>query len=166
MIHLKLGVMALLAVFSMPGWAVNKCMIDGVVSFQDAPCQGMSNPPSTGKPPPLPAYKPKAPRPPMGNEEYERQRAEVRSREIDAYAKSQGAALAASIAADTAKCGSGTREPHIGASAAWITSCSTWGEPMTKNSTTTANGETQQWVYRNNRYLYFNAAQAVTAIQQ
>lgn len=158
---------AQLAALCSPAWAINKCTgPDGRVTFQDAPCTGSNAQPQDRKVVPVPIFRPKTPRPPMGDEEYERQRAEVRSREIDAYAKSQGAALAASIAADTAKCGSGTRDPHIGASAAWVTSCSTWGEPMTKNSTTTARGETQQWVYRNNRYLYFNAAQAVTAIQQ
>jgi hypothetical protein len=102
----------------------------------------------------------------MGDEEYERKRSEERSREIDEYGKRMGASIAASVAADTANCGAGTREPHIGAPAAWVIRCSTWGEPATRNSTTTAHGETQQWVYRYNRYLYFNAAQAITAIQQ
>ena len=102
----------------------------------------------------------------MGDEEYERKRAEERSREIDAYAKSRGAEIRAITEADTAKCGEGTREPHVGASAAWIKSCSTWGEPSKTNSTITAHGESQQWLYRYNRYLYVNGAGFVTAIQK
>ena len=102
----------------------------------------------------------------MGDEEYERKRAEVRSREIAEFGKSRGAALRASIEADNAKCGPSTHDPHVGASANWIRTCSNWGAPDGINSTTTALGETQQWVYRHRGYIYFDSKGVVTVIQR
>lgn len=158
--------MGALLLLAGPVWAINKCTgADGKVAFQDAACPNAINPPIASKSSLVKASEPKAPRPPMGDEEYERQRAAVRIREIDAYAKSRGAAIKEAAEADTAKCGSGTREPHVGASAVWIRTCSTWGGPKSINTTTTGLGETQQWGYLYNRYIYFNVAQVVTVIQ-
>lgn len=42
---------------------------------------------------------------------------------------------------------------------------SAWGEPRNKNITTTVWGTTEQWVYSNNRYIYFDNG-IVTAISQ
>lgn len=33
---------------------------------------------------------------------------------------------------------------------------SNWGRPLSINRNTTARGTTEQWVYGNNQYLYFN----------
>lgn len=41
----------------------------------------------------------------------------------------------------------------------------TWGAPEKKNTTTTSGGTSEQWVYRNNRYVYLDNG-IVTAIQE
>lgn len=56
-----------------------------------------------------------------------------------------------------------TLEPAIGMSELEIIA-STWGPPKDKNKTTTANGESEQWVYEDG-YIYFENGK-VTAIQE
>jgi hypothetical protein len=152
-----------------PAWAINKCTgPDGKVAFQDAPCVGESNPIKPIPPrnnPPIQVFPTPTPRPAMGDEEYEKARAIERSKRIDQYAKSAGAALSGRLDADTAACGAHGREPRIGVTAAWIRSCSSWGDPTSVNTTTTAFGKTQQWIYRHRGYLYFNTAGVLSSIQ-
>lgn len=56
------------------------------------------------------------------------------------------------------------KEPAIGMTKAEVLK-STWGEPEKKNITETLYGTTEQWVYSNNRYIYFTDG-IVTAIQK
>ncbi len=55
-------------------------------------------------------------------------------------------------------------EPAIGMTANEILN-SKWGEPKSKNKTTTAYGTSEQWVYSNYRYIYLDDG-IVTAIQE
>ena len=55
------------------------------------------------------------------------------------------------------------KSPSIGMSAAEI-EISSWGKPEDINTTTTINGTTEQWVYSEYRYLYFDNG-VLTAIQ-
>lgn len=56
------------------------------------------------------------------------------------------------------------KEPAIGMTKAEVLK-STWGEPEKKNITETLYGTSEQWVYSNNRYIYFTDG-IVTAIQK
>lgn len=42
----------------------------------------------------------------------------------------------------------------------------TWGRPTKINKTTTSNGTSEQWVYKGNKYIYFNEVGKVSAIQE
>lgn len=56
------------------------------------------------------------------------------------------------------------KEPKIGMTKAEA-EVSTWGKPNKINKTTTAYGVSEQWVYSNNRYLYFDNGK-LTSIQE
>lgn len=59
---------------------------------------------------------------------------------------------------------SGKYDPEIGMSTSDILA-SSWGEPEKKNVTESANKRQEQWVYSNNRYIYFEDG-IVTSIQK
>ena len=100
----------------------------------------------------------------MGDPEYERKREAERARAIDQYGKEAGADLRARVDLAIKECGTEPPTPYIGASAAWIRSCSSWGAPNGINTTTTANGKSEQWVYRHRGNLYLTNG-VVSAIQ-
>ncbi len=56
------------------------------------------------------------------------------------------------------------RDPQIGDNEAEVI-LSSWGSPNSKNKTTTEYGTSEQWVYDNGRYIYFDDG-VVTAIQE
>lgn len=59
---------------------------------------------------------------------------------------------------------SGQYEPEIGMSESDVLS-SSWGEPEKRNVTESANSKKEQWVYSNNKYIYFENG-VVTSIQK
>lgn len=149
---------------SMPAWAVNKCTgADGKVSFQEAPCEGKQ----TSKPDSATVSAPKIaaskPRPPIGDPAYEKAREAERSKRVDEYAKTSGAALAADVESTEIKCGKGSLEPRVGASAQWIRKCS-WGQPSSVRTMENALGKSEQWGYKTKGTLYFDASGKVTTI--
>lgn len=56
------------------------------------------------------------------------------------------------------------KDPKIGMNEFEVLN-STWGEPKKKNITETQNGKHEQWVYSNNKYIYFENG-IVTSIQK
>lgn len=59
----------------------------------------------------------------------------------------------------------GLPKVRIGMSPSQVAENSNWGRPKSINSTITARGQTEQWVYGNGRYLYFTNGK-LTAIQR
>ncbi|RIX74453.1 hypothetical protein [Acidovorax cavernicola] len=95
----------------------------------------------------------------MGDPAYEREREAQRAREIDAYAKREGARLAEQHGAERRECGERSdKEPYIGAAADWVRSCSTWGAPDRVFTTENAGGVRRQWLYKNRGTLFFDSS--------
>lgn len=99
----------------------------------------------------------------MGDPAYEKAREAERSKRIDEYAKTSGAALAADMQATETQCGKGSTEPRVGASAQWIRKCS-WGEPSAIKTMENKLGKSEQWRYKAKGTLYFDASGKVTTI--
>ncbi len=156
--------LVLFAFMTSSSWAANKCIAaNGSVTFQETPCEG--KPASKLATPPTSSSKTAAskPRPPIGDPAYENARESERSKHINDYAKTSGAALAADIQASEAKCGKGSLEPHIGATSQWIRKCS-WGEPSSVRTIENSLGKSDQWRYKAKGTLYFDATGKVTTI--
>lgn len=147
---------------------VHRCSINGATVLQDKPCVGST--PHRLERPGVVIPKPSG-GPPIGDPAYEREKEAKRRKDLEEFGRRAGQQRAAEKAAlETAlhaRCGdAGEGEPFIGASAAWVRACSTWGEPSRVNSTTSAMGTTQQWVYRYRGHLYFDGRQRLVTIQR
>ena len=150
---------------------VHRCDVGGRVVMQDRPCDGVGaervRPPLVVVPRPVNA-------PPIGDPMYEQEKEAQRRKELEEFGRQAGkravedrAVLRAKDEALRARCGDrGESEPYIGATAKWVRDCSTWGDPSGVNTTSTANGVTQQWVYRHRGYLYFDNQERLVAIQK
>lgn len=157
------GLAAAAVLLSGAAGAQHRCDVDGRVQFQDTPC------PSAAKAAEPPArapdgYRSTKARPPIGDPDYERAREQQRARELDAYAKGAGAALAARTEARTKACGANAdSEPFIGAAAEWVRTCSAWGSPTGVSTTQTSHGTTQRWTYPQ-ATIFFDPGGRVAAI--
>jgi hypothetical protein len=103
----------------------------------------------------------------MGDPAYEREREAQRAREIDAYAKREGARSAERRDADRRECGDrADKEPYIGAPADWIRFCSTWGAPDRVFTTENARGMNRQWLYNHRGTLFLDSSDRVDFISR
>lgn len=158
-----LGCLAACAVSGFAQAQVHRCTVDGRTVVQDRPCADavVERPqrPVVVIPRPVDG-------PPIGDPAYEREKEAQRRKDLEEFGKRAGKRVGEDKAALRARCGEvGEAEPYIGASAEWVRTCSTWGEPSRVNTTANANGAIQQWVYRHRGYLYFDHQQRLVTIQ-
>ena len=149
-----------------PALAQHRCESQGRVQYQQTPCESVAPVRPQATPAAVWQPKPNAPRPSIGDPDYEARRSKERAQEIDDYAKRAGASIAAAAAGRTAQCGRRGPAPFIGATGAWIRACSDWGAPDQVHSLEHRAGKSYQWMYRHRGTLHLDSAEQVTMIQQ